>query len=409
MKKLNDSPWKHLTLKHLKFNYALLGMAVAAPILLSACGGGGGGGDSSTSSVTNGTVNVSMTDAPSCGYDHVYVTVDRVRVNASANAGQNDAGWTDIALSKPTKIDLLSLTNGLLYNIGQASLPAGHYEQVRLLLTANQGNTLNNSIVPTGGIEQPLATPSATQSGYKVTGSFDVIPGTRVDLIVDFDACHSIAQQGNGSYSLKPTVTATPEIVSGSIEGYVDPSTEAGATVYAEQNGSIVKGTIADSSGHFVLTPIVQTLTNGRYDVVIVQPNHATGIIRSIPVLASNTTTISTSGTPFLLGNASMNFATGVVTPASAQATLNAQQSTNGGTYTVSSTNANLDTGTYSMSLSAGAPLVGSYSPSLPIGLTGDSGAAGHYTIQATSSSGATQSSNVNVSSSNATNVNFAF
>ncbi len=386
-----------------KVNYSLLAIILATPMLISACGGGG------SSTISNGSVNVSMTDAPSCGFDHVYVTVDRVRINSNGNAGPNDSGWTDIALSRPTKIDLLSLTNGALFSIGQAPLPAGHYSQIRLLLSPNQGSTFNNSIVPTGGVEQPLATPSSTQSGYKIVGSFDVLPDTLVDLVLDFDACHSIAQQGNGSYTLKPTVTAIQKIVSGSIDGYVDPSTEAGATVYAEQNGVVVKGTIADSTGHFVLTPIVQTLTNGRYDVVIVQPNHATGIIRSVPVLASNTTSLSTQGTPFLLGSSSMNFVTGVVTPASTQATVNAQQSTNGGTYNIATTNANLDTGSYSLNLVTTAPLVGTYSPSLPIGLTGDSSAAGRYTITATTSAGATQSNNVNVSTSNATGINFGF
>ena len=37
---------------------------------LAACGGGGGGGASG-----DGTLRVALTDAPSCGYDHVYVTV----------------------------------------------------------------------------------------------------------------------------------------------------------------------------------------------------------------------------------------------------------------------------------------------------------------------------------------------
>lgn len=386
-----------------KFNYTMLSLALVTPIVLSACGGGG------SSTVSSGAVNVAMTDAPSCGFDHVYVTVDRVRVNSNANAGPNDSGWTDIALAQPTKIDLLSLSNGALYNIGQAPLPAGHYEQIRLILTANQGSTLNNSVVPTGGVEQALATPSSTQSGYKVVGSFDVSPGTLVDLIMDFDACHSIAQQGNGSYTLKPTVKATPEVVSGSIAGYVDPSTEAGATVYAEQNGTIVKGTVADSTGHFILTPIIQSQTNGNYDVVIVQPNHATGIIGNIPVVASSTTAISTQGAPFLLGSSSMNFVTGAATPATAQATINALQSTHGGTYNVATTNANLDTGTYSLSLAATAPLVGTYSTTLPISLSGDGTAAGRYTITATSAQGTTQSSTVNVSASNATNINFGF
>lgn len=81
-----------------------------------------------------------------------------------------------MALSSPQKIDLLSLTNGVLADLGQTALPAGQYQQVRLLLAQNQGNTLANSIVPTGGSEQPLDTPSATQSGYKIIRPFTVQP-----------------------------------------------------------------------------------------------------------------------------------------------------------------------------------------------------------------------------------------
>jgi len=66
--------------------------------LLTACGGGG----SSTNS--SGTVSASLTDAPACGYDHVYVTVNKLRINASANAGPSDAGWYDITLSHRARL-----------------------------------------------------------------------------------------------------------------------------------------------------------------------------------------------------------------------------------------------------------------------------------------------------------------
>lgn len=86
----------------------------------------------------------------SCGFDHVYVTVDKVRVNASSTAGDTDSGWTDIALPAPQKVDLLSLTNGVLTDLGRAPLAAGQYQQLRLVLAQNQGNTLANSVVVSG-------------------------------------------------------------------------------------------------------------------------------------------------------------------------------------------------------------------------------------------------------------------
>ncbi|MDD2729398.1 MAG: hypothetical protein PHR85_09605 [Malikia sp.] len=41
----------------------------AATLLLAACGGGG-------SDNSSGTLKLALTDAPACGYEHVYVTVE---------------------------------------------------------------------------------------------------------------------------------------------------------------------------------------------------------------------------------------------------------------------------------------------------------------------------------------------
>lgn len=384
----------------MKRSALLLALPFSLALALGGCGGDSSGG--------TGTLSVAMTDAPSCGYDHVYVTVDRVRVNQSDSAGVNDPGWHEVALATPQKIDLLSLSNGVLTALGQTPLPAGHYEQVRLMLVPNTGSSLQNSIVPTGGTEQALSTPSATQSGYKVVGSFDVAANTLVDLVLDFDACHSVVLQGNGSYALKPVVKATPMAVGGSISGYVATG-EAGAMVFAEQNGVVIKGTVADSTGKFVLSPVVQTSGSGGYDVVIAQPGYATAMVRAVPVTAGATTSISTSTVPFVLPTSGTHMVSGTVSPASADAMVDAQQSTGGGVYTVGSTNAALDTGAYSMTLASGAPLVGDYTGTLPVVLAADASAAGLYTMKATTALGATQSVTVDLSTADAINVNFSF
>ena len=381
-------------------------IALPLPFLFAACGGGDGG-DAGT-----GTLHVSLTDAPACGFEHVYVTVNKVRVHASASAADTDSGWTDIALSTPQKIDLLSLTNGVLTDLGTAPLPAGQYQQLRLVLSPNQGNTLANFVVVTGsGTEQALATPSGTQSGYKIIQPFTVQTNTLVDLVLDFNACKSVVQQGNGGYSLKPVVTATPTVVSGSITGYV-PGAQAGATVYAEQNGQVIRGTVADSTGKFVLSPLVQSSSNGAYDVVVVDnalpTGHATGIIRAVPVPANTASTVSTAAAPITLPSSTTNTASGTATP-SAQATLRALQTISSVSYEITSANANLDTGAYSLALPAAAPLVGTYSTTLPIALSAVTAVAGQYSVQATSASGATQGTSVNVSAGNQTGVNFSF
>src|SRR6187551_2327551 len=60
------------------------------------------------------SLRLAMTDAPQCGYDHVYVTVSAIKVNQSGAAGDSDAGWYTITLpTLPKRIDLLGLSNGL--------------------------------------------------------------------------------------------------------------------------------------------------------------------------------------------------------------------------------------------------------------------------------------------------------
>src|SRR6188768_1938839 len=53
-------------------------------------------------------LRLAMTDAPQCGYDHVFITVNAIKVNQSGAAGDNDAGWYTITFAGlPKKIDLL--------------------------------------------------------------------------------------------------------------------------------------------------------------------------------------------------------------------------------------------------------------------------------------------------------------
>ncbi|HPM67766.1 MAG TPA: DUF4382 domain-containing protein, partial [Piscinibacter sp.] len=137
---------------------------LAAVTLLSACGGGSS--TTSGSATGQGTLRVALTDAPSCGFDEVNVTVEKVRVHRSSTAADADAGWSEVVLNPARRVNLLDLTNGVLAELGQTELPAGIYTQLRLQLASN-GSTgpYANSVLPTGGTETPLDTPSAQQSG----------------------------------------------------------------------------------------------------------------------------------------------------------------------------------------------------------------------------------------------------
>ncbi len=147
----------------------------AASLIILMVGCGGGGGDSSPQAGA-GTLNVSLTDAPAGGFTAVNVTISKVRVHQSNSASENDAGWIDITLNPARKINLLDLTNGVLEDLGQTSLSAGHYTQLRLVLVANSGTSMANSVVLSSdpaATEIALDTPSAVQSGIKLINEFD--------------------------------------------------------------------------------------------------------------------------------------------------------------------------------------------------------------------------------------------
>ncbi len=376
--------------------------AVGGALALAACGGGGDGSPPSSGS---GTLRVSMTDAPSCGFDHVYVTVNKVRVHSSADAGTDAAGWTDVNVDPASgRIDLLKLTNGVLATLGQTPLPAGNYQQIRLVLSPNGGGAPANSVVPSAtGVEQALDTPSAVQSGIKINRSFTVAPNTLTDLVLDFDACKSVVARGNGSYGLKPVVTALPTLVSGTVTGVV--ANAPGAQVFAERNGVVVKATVADANGAFTLSPIEQSSTAGNVDVVVVptaSAGRATGIVRGVPVVAGGSTAVATTAAPISLPVSVFRRVSGTVTPASALATISARQVVSGGTYEIATTAAASDTGVYSLypsapALPAAAPVIGTYQTVLPIPLAADVSAAGKYGIRATSAGGTVITQQVDV------------
>jgi hypothetical protein len=342
----------------------------------------------------SGTLAISLTDQPACGFDHVFVTVERVRVHASANADDGSGGWTDIAVDPVRKIDLLELTNGRFEELGVTPLPAADYTQVRLLLSPNpNGGPPANSVVPTNGSEIALATPSAVQSGLKVIHPFTVEAGKRVDLVIDFDACRSIVRRGNGTFGLKPVLTASVMEVT-EIVGYVDPAQDV--TVTAQKNGTVVRGTQPEPDGSFRLAWL--SAADAPYDVVFTAPGHATSVVRNVPV-TQGTTTLSESAAPIILAESLTNpTASGNVGPPEARddAVVRALQVV-GTVPKVEVATANVDdAGDYSMTLPLASPQLADFSMTLPLVFAPQS-AGGLYTLEASATDVAAQTANIDL------------
>ena len=375
-------------------------LAIAASFALASCGGGGGGGIGGTGSA-QGTLRLAITDAPSCGYDAVNITIEKVRVHRNIDAADGDAGWSEIVLSPARRIDLLTLSNGVLQDLGQTLLPAGKYTQLRLVLAANGTATPPpNSVVPTGETETALTTPSAQQSGLKLNTNIDVASDQVADFVLDFDACKSVVKRGNsGQYNLKPVISVIPRLSDAGMRvvGYVDASIAGSAALVSLQsNGVPVKATSPDANGQFVLYPVPA----GTYDLVVTSTGHVTAVMTGVPVVLSAYTYVNSSAAAIAPPAAASapRAVTGTVTPPTA--TVRALQTLTGGP-TIEAAWAPVDavTGAFPLSLPIQAPVRTVYAAN-PAALVfaPDTGAAGKYTIEA-AAAGALKTLPINVTS----------
>lgn len=267
--------------------------------LLVACGGSSSGG--------SGTMSVHLVDGPIAGYQEINVNIQSVEISGPG-------GW--ITLGTPNRtLNLLNLVGGVSETLAAgATLPAGRYQQMRLVL--GSGNTVKLA----DGTVHDLTVPSGLQSGIKLIVSFDVAAGTTKDVWIDFDAAHSIqvVQAGaSGQYLLRPTVRAYDKVATGSISGTLtDAATAsglAGAMVYAEVldgagNPIISRSTVTDANGAYTL----DLLPVGSTYHVVSQPVTGTTTLKAYDAKASNGFALS-AATPVFTYSAAFtaNAATG--------------------------------------------------------------------------------------------------
>jgi hypothetical protein len=237
---------------------------------------------------------------PNGTFTHVFVAIRSVQAHIDPTANDDSSGWQELApqlASQPMQIDLFSApqTNCVLAQLGSASLPVGSYQQIRMLLVSNTpaagaatpannacaGNGFNCVVLSDKSVHE-LQLSSQDNTGLKIPpgqivgGPIQVMAGQSVDLNIDFNACASIVLEGNGSYRLKPTLTAGQVSANNSGIGgqAVDSLTKAPITgnvlVAIEQTDStgvdrVLMQTAADSNGNFRFCP----LPTGTFDIVI--------------------------------------------------------------------------------------------------------------------------------------------
>jgi len=214
-------------------------------IPLVSCSGGGadavGSNGGSGPVGTTGTLNLSLTDAPG-DYLNVYVTIKEVEVKPEIGE------WVTLTdLNLPQTFDLLSLQNGVIAPLGDGAvaLEAGHYNQMRLILTEDkpESHPYANYLIIEGDSEptELRVLPSELKNGIKIVQGFDIEVAGSTELILDFNADKSVVQaNGKKGWHLKPTVKVL-ETVTYSVSGVVED--EASAPL----NGASVRAQIYDS------------------------------------------------------------------------------------------------------------------------------------------------------------------
>lgn len=383
-------------------HFRMASAVLALTALAAACGGGGG------SASGEGSLRVALTDAPACGYDEVNVTVVRVDVHRSSEATDTDSGWQSLVLDPPRRVDLLTLTNGVLEELGTTTLSVGTYTQLRLVLAANSAqDPMANSLVPTGQNEVPLQTPSAQQTGLKIPVNLVVEEGEMADVVLDFDACKSVVRAGNsGRYLLKPVLTAIPRVDNGalSVQGHLTALPPSGAAVSLQQDGLVARATVTDAQGRFLLSPVPA----GNYDLVITAEGRVTLVMTGVPVSEVVRTTINSSSDPIALTDSVMRSVSGVVSTSGSSvvpdAMVRALQAVNGQIIEWTARPVDADTGGYLFSLPVAAPAFTAYDPATTsYTFTPDAGAAARYTVQARVPGQDNQEAEVDLSSADQT------
>jgi hypothetical protein len=252
----------------------LLALLVAGAIFsgLTAC--------SEKSTGDKAQLAIRLTDDPA-DYDAVNIDIRDVQINVT---GDDEKGWQSLAGVHTGVYNLLDLVNDQDTLLVQADIPTGRLHQIRLVLGPN------NSIVA-NGIELPLETPGAQQSGLKLNVQQDVSGGILYTILLDFDAGKSVVKTGNGKYILKPVIRTLLSAAGGSIKGVVHPASVLTA-IYALQGSDTIATTFTSDNGGYLLKGLPEGTYGLHYWPVDTTYQHS--FQPDIPVIVGNVTAVDT-------------------------------------------------------------------------------------------------------------------
>ena len=271
---------------------------------LTACGG-------SSSSSAPATMNLGVTDGPVASASAVVISFTGVELQPSGGGSS-----VTINFNSPQTINLLNEQNGNEASLlSGASVPAGNYDWIRLLLNVSSNGTVANSYIEINGAQYPLVIPSGAQTGLKLVQDFTMTANQVANFTVDFMLQQSITAPpgltsggGTQDYLLKPALRLINNVQAGTISGTVALSTlQSNSACLAGYSGSgplpnaqvdIFSGTVTPSSS---LTPVVEPeialSSSGSYGYD--QPFLLAGAY-TVAVACSSTSSAGTSTVTFI-------------------------------------------------------------------------------------------------------------
>lgn len=224
--------------------------ALSVAVGLAACDGGAGPQMSH--------VFVRLTDAPAPALASAQVWISEV-----ALVGNDGTSRFTITTGPSTEYDLLDFQGGVTALLGDNTIPAGDYAQLRMIVDSARVTLANGVLFSDGTDSREMKVPSGPQTGIKVEfgGPVHIAPG-QTALVVDFDVMRSFVFLGPESAPngvlFKPVLHGVVTDQAGSISGTSSPAASLGA-LFAINGTDTVASALADP-------------TTGAYSLMFLPP-----------------------------------------------------------------------------------------------------------------------------------------
>src|SRR5260370_15311525 len=164
------------------------------------------------------TLNLGLIDASVSGVTTVWIQFPGVEVKPASGDP------IDFMFSPEKGFDLLKLQGGTTATfLNGATIPAGQYEWVRLMVDTNPGASY---VLDSNGGKHDLTIPSGAETGLKLIQGFTMPVGGVANFTIDFVLSRSIVvTSGHAGYLLKPVLRMEDNAQVGTISGTFQAST----------------------------------------------------------------------------------------------------------------------------------------------------------------------------------------